>query len=559
MTDTANLAVPKPGRFWPSPEFGLGFLCFLIGLCVRFTGLTWGLPNADRWYSYHPDESMHQIVLALIHLLQGSADPQFFNYPSLSIYLTYFVYLMMCGFHLTSDATSTSYPWPLIHDLILAGRILSALAGAGCAWLGFALGKQLGGRNAGILSGLLMALLPGLVQHSHFATVDVPTCFLILLCILLTGRATTPRMLVWAAVAAGAAAATKYNGGLVLAAPIAALWFLPATKAAKRKWAVGSGLVVVAGVAFLAGCPYALINPHEFWNGGFAYELFVHPHEGAGEIFQGTGNGWWYHLTYNLPFVMTWPLLLAGFAGLSLIYKDEAKRAVLIPQLAFFGVYLFSLGFSQVRYMRYTLPLAILLAVWAGVLPELLGRLGSGKPVKRTLAGGLAGFAAIGTLNVLWPLTHDDPRDQALSTLSTRSWNAPQTATSGANEAPVEVGLLNQPWFYTPPFVPLDHIDSGGQQFESALSKDFIPRVVSVSDWLSGAAAPPDCLVYSEFETRDEERLHPDQWARLQAIFAKTYSHSDSFVNTSPLLLPGRALVPHDYLYTDPTTTLLEK
>ena len=559
MTENATPTVPRDDRPARSPEFGLGLLCFLVALAVRCLGLTWGLPDATRWYSYHPDESPHQIVGALVSLLQGSADPHFFNYPSLSIYLSYLIYLAMGALRLTSDANAVTYPWPVIHDLILAGRVLSALTGAGCAWLGFTIGGRLGGRNSGFLAGVLMALLPGLVQHSHFATVDVPTCFFVLLCLELTGRATTPKLLLWAAAAAGAAAATKYNGALVLAAPITALWFLPAAVAPPKKGRAVLSLLLVAIAVFFVGCPYALISPHEFWNGGFAYELFVHPHEGSGEIFQGTGNGWWYHLTYNLPFVMTWPVLLGGFAGLYLLSRNHEKRPLLIPQAVFFGLYLFTLGFSQVRYMRYTLPLAVLLAIWAGTLPGLRGQFRAGKPWKFTAAAVLAVFAALGTLNVLWPLTHEDPRDQAMSSLCTRSWNEPQFATGGANGAPIEVGLLNQPWFYTPPFVPLDHIDSRGQQFETTTSVNFIPRVVSIDDWLNATSAPPDRLVYSDFEIRDLQRLHPGQAAQLEALFAKNYGHQAVFVNTSPLLLPGRDFVPHDYLYPNPTITLLEK
>ena len=173
-------------RGWPAPA-----LLLALALAVRAVGLTWGLPNAGRWYSYHPDESVNQIVGAVVHLLQGDWNPHFFNYPSLSIYATWLVYQGLAIFGLTTVAPAPTYPWPLVRDIIFAGRLLSVVCGAGTAALSYGVARQLGLGRGALVAGVIVALLPGLVQHSHYATVDVPATFLVTLCVWLALRART--------------------------------------------------------------------------------------------------------------------------------------------------------------------------------------------------------------------------------------------------------------------------------------------------------------------------------------------------------------------------------
>ena len=276
---------------------------FALALIPRAFGLTWGLPNAQRFYSYHPDESVGQIVGAVVHLLQGDFNPHFFNYPSLSIYATWIIYQFLAVFGLTTNIPDAPGGWPLIRDIIFAGRLFSVATGAATATLTWAIARQLGLQRGAIVAGVTVALLPGLVQHSHYATVDVPATFFVALCVWLSLRAQTGKAILVAALVAGLAAGTKYNAGLVALVPMACAGLLPQLK---NRWALIALTPIVALLGFVVSTPYALIAPAEFWgdskNNGFAYELLVHPRLGSGDIFQNTGNGWWYHLTFNLPF-----------------------------------------------------------------------------------------------------------------------------------------------------------------------------------------------------------------------------------------------------------------
>jgi hypothetical protein len=83
----------------------LPLLLFALALCVRMVGLRWGLPSPERWYSYHPDE--RQIVASVLSLdfFSGDFNPNFFNYPSLFIYLAYIAHFLASGFGLTHTIT----------------------------------------------------------------------------------------------------------------------------------------------------------------------------------------------------------------------------------------------------------------------------------------------------------------------------------------------------------------------------------------------------------------------------------------------------------------------
>ena len=498
-------------------------LIFAIALLVRCFGLTWGLPNAERFYSYHPDESVNQIVGAVVKLLQGDFNPHFFNYPSLSIYATWLLYQFLAVLGLTTNVPDAAYPWPILRDIIFAGRLFSVATGAATAALSYGIARQLGLRRGAIIAGILVALLPGLVQHSHYATVDVPATFFVALCVWLSLRARDFKSLIIAALVAGLAAGTKYNAVVVVVVPMACALMLPELK---NRW----GLIILAPIVALFGfiltTPYALLAPAEFWgdskNNGFAYELLVHPRIGSGDIFQGTGNGWWYHLTFNLPFVMTAPLAVAAVVG----FGFAARERRFWPILIFVGLFFLSLGFSQVRFMRYLFPIAPMLcitAVWAA----------SRLPKPSVWGGALALMVVAALPGILWPFQAVDSRDMTGSV--SRDWRGKET-----------LGLVNNPWFYTPPFQPVgSNVPVEG-------------TVVTGFDVAKMRESKPFLFAISEFEYREKLRLHPDgEAAKFIKELPTVFNGKHWFYGRMPpMALPGREFVPHDYLYNSPETRL---
>lgn len=557
-------------------------LLFIVAAVPRCIGLRWGLPSAAHWYSYHPDESTNQTLGAVLRMtLGGDLNPHFFNYPSLYIYFTYLGYMVASGLGLMHPLPNNATQlWTIMYDVLLVGRVLTALFGAATVPLVYLIGRDISRRRTGLMAALFLAFLPGCVQHSHFATVDIPATFFITLALWLTVRAlqstqaTEPdaaaldtrqqlQQLMLAAGVAGLAAATKYNAGLVFIAPLLALYL----QQKRDFWKLLVPLCGVAALGFLIGCPYSVLSFREFWGegqNGFAFELFTHPRIGSAEVFQGTGNGWWYHLTFNLPFVMTWPLLLAALGGIALTTRSIRRtanaseaQASLIVLLAWTALYFLSLGLSQVRFMRYTLPLMPTLCLFAALClqelptPQRRSHRTNGKG-QMTISAVLLVIALIGTSNILFPFVMPDPHDQAAQFL------AGQTPTS------TTVGLLTPPWFWTPPFTPQnasrhDYISEAELAQLAALTGGRYHFVITGFKASALPETKPPWFVVNEMEWRDQARLHEADYENFRGQLNKDYTLKASFKNNPSLTLPGRDFVPHDFLYTNPEIQLYQR
>lgn len=547
---------------------------FTFALLIRVIGLRWGLPSAAHWYSYHPDESPRQIVGAVAGILSsGDFNPHFFNYPSLYIYLTSFAYLLMSMLGLTTTAASSA-PWPVLQDITLAGRLVTALLGAATVPVVYLIGREIRGHRLGLAAALLMALLPGHVQHSHFATVDVPATFFVALSLYFAVRALRPRdenspswsnkQLCIAAGMAGLAAATKYNGGVVIVAPIFS-WFLLARRGLIISRASFALLPAMAVLGFLIGCPYSVLSFGEFWGdckiNGVCYELMVHPRLGSGEIFKDTGNGWWYHLSFNLPFMMTWPLLIATLIGLAMAVLQRTRwrwstaisgdGAVWLPLLAWSALYCVTLGLSQVRFMRYTLPLMPAFCVFAAggvmMLRDAAGSTAGARrfriPAAFALCGALGIAALMGTATVLLPFVATDPRDAAAQFLRAQQ------------KTPTTVGLISPPWFWTPPLSLRDAPPGTGSVVTESPDGRY-KFAVTGFDTTKLQSAQPQWFIISEYEWMEKERLRDAEYEKFMDVLHRQYSLAASF----PASGAGKSeYEPHDFLYTHPVIRIYRR
>ena len=565
---------------------------FAIALALRLVGLRWGLPTSDRWYSYHPDELQTVAAVANLDFFSGDFNPNFFNYPSAFLYATYLVHTIAGGFGWLQEISKTNAMWALPHDIIWCARLVSAVLGALTASVVFLLAREVFGRDENrdhenrddfdrerhgdfsyenrddsarnvsalwpIVAGLLCALAPAHVQHSHFATVDIAATFWVALCLWLSCRAlnsNSKRDLLLAGLCAGIGAATKYNVVIVLVAPLVAALYIEYSMLRKIK--VLSGVFAVAIGGFLLGCPFSVLAPREFWgdgvNTGFAYELLVHPRQGSGDLFAQTGNGWLYHATFNLPFALTAPFAIAAFLGLLLSIEGLIKARkigigggrVVMPILAFSLLYFAAIGTSQVRFMRYTLLLLPTFAIFAALFARAFVEAFQTKSrfTKLSIATILPAFCALGTLNILSPLTQTDARDAAKNDLDAQNF-AP----------PIAVGLAdaqNPLWFTTPPLWPQDTPPGSGRNLANVQRNaryDLRPLGIDAAKLES---EKPQFFVWSEFQWREGERLNSADVRKLREALKIEYSMR-AFHNAVPLELPGRNYVPHDFLYTNP-------
>lgn len=539
----------KSGAVW-------GLAIFALALVIRLIGIGWGLPNEIRNQSLHPDEPVIWTYSQQIEPAKGDFDPGFYNYGT--FYLTVLrvatdVVRAYAGS--APNPTPTQY-WQEMGRYHLAGRVVSALAGAFMAWTVFAILRRRTSLLGAIAGGVACSLAPGLVIHSRFQTVDVlAACFLALSLFyslrLIPGGEEDPDMsLKWAALAglfAGLSAGTKYTGFLALLTLFVAILAQPKGQRLKLA-AIGIGIALSA---FFLTTPGALTNTSKFID-DTRYEI-QHTATGHGLVFVGTSPGFLYHFG-NLSAGMGVILFLTGGAGLTggLI----RRKMWIVALVAFALVYYVLIGRAEVKFFRYVIPLIPVLSVGFGWLigqaqrnPDLrwrwlvvLGIIGVGGALSQT------------AINTYW-MASQDPRDQAAVAFKTKT---PESS----------VGVVSDPWFQTPPFYPDTALPRWvpPEQRDAARRASTNPRVVQHMppdfkpyDWDIRLLEEdkPDYVVYSSFEFNDVARIadlpNLDPGSRLIADRARgfmkklreDYELQPSYGTDAPII--------HDLMYIRPT------
>jgi 4-amino-4-deoxy-L-arabinose transferase-like glycosyltransferase len=560
-----NDAAPKRS---PRPWAALLFpgAIALLALALRLWGITWALPNAGRWFSYHPDESVVVGASLRVNPLLLLLDPGFYNYGSLSLLLNGLFIHLGEWVGLVGSGPAPNAPSA---GALLTARLVTAVLGTGTCLFLYGTGRLLYGRVAGFAAALLYAVAPLAVQHGHFATVDVPATFWVAGSLYFAARHTSPerrpRDLFWAGLWAGLAAAAKYNAGIVLLAAWAA-WFVGRPRAGGRTLAVS---IAGAAVGFLAGCPGIFLNTPRFLH-DFLFEV-GHSQQGSADLFTGTPSGLIYHLTFNLAWGMGWPLVIAAIAGVGYgLYRRRPGDLVL---LAFALPYYLLIGLAQVKFARYTLPLfPPLLLLVGGWVPAAA----KGRAVGRLALGALGAAAAVAlVLSLAFDavMTRPDSRDEAAAYLR--------------DKAVPSVGFATGPWFWSPTLAPglTNPTPLLAQQaalesvsptlFPSAVLEEAVnangqliqrPRPVEWNvDLLR--STDPAAVALSEFEYADAQRINnPSARAYLTEVAAR-YPTRRIFAHTVQVFgLPVTKLnesrglptqhLPHDMLYTNPATVV---
>ncbi|HWD41573.1 MAG TPA: glycosyltransferase family 39 protein, partial [Fimbriimonas sp.] len=485
---------------------------FLLALVFRLFGIGWGLKNDLHNASYHPDEPVIFGYSRQIVPIEGQFVPHFYNYGTL--YLT----MLRVASDFTSaytgppkvkgdgwswnDPSKTDWDWVSRCDL--AGRILSALAGAATALMVCLLARRFFGDAAGGIAGLFMAIAPAHVMHSRFQTVDVMATFFLTVSLYFAAKLAEPtdqetrpiwRDALWCGVYAGLSAGTKYTGILALISLFVALLI-----ARRKGWAQALAIGVVAAfVVFFITTPGALVEFQKFKT-DVSFEM-QHTSTGHGLTFVGTGNGFAYNLVSL--FYGVGPLLVAlGVGGLAwAAYKKHKWVWVL---LAFFIPYYILIGRAEVKFIRYTLPLYPVLACGFGYGMVCAHRRGGWN---RGLVGlgilGAGGFPFGGLSTALAFTTRmmsEDPRDTAAKALKSQSG---------------DVGFVAGPWFWNPPIYPdacdpnSIAIDIKRQQMRSSTPKVSVEDNGGLPEWSTALLSDvkPSSITFSSFQAFPVLRL----------------------------------------------------
>ena len=297
---------------------------------LRLPGIRYGLPFGNL---LNPDEqSIVPRAWRMVH--GGGLDPEWFDYPTLVLYL-------LAPFQ--GWQGSPSY---------LSARLVVAALGVAAVAASWWLGRRAYGAAAGVVAAGVVAVQTTHVAYSHMAVTDVPLTLGVAasLALMISGR------LEWAGLVAGLAAGAKYPG-VFLAFPL-----LVSAWGQWRRLALSAALGVAA---FVGTSPFVAVHSElardealrvqrlarEGWL-GFEHDSFA--------LFAFSGRVWW---TFG-------PVALVAVAGLAVALR-ERRRADLALSV-FVLVYFANLLTLGAHFDRYLLPLVPALGALAGRIRPLV-------------------------------------------------------------------------------------------------------------------------------------------------------------------------------------------
>ena len=341
-----------------------------LATAIRFGPIASGLPYID-----YVDEgyALHQ---AIDLLNKRTFDTGWYGYPSLPAYLTAAamtawnpVYRNVHGRHFRNDLpsedaarTTSGYNYDLISppELILAGRAVAAGLSIGMVMLAGAIASRLRGRVAGLLAMLITALCPALVLRASNVIVDTFAAFFALLAIYFSGRIRpndklSGALAAVAGLAAGLAFASKYTAGAVFAALLALIWALPAAKKIRLRL----GLIAIGGLLF----GIAMGAPATFSK--WATVMRDVAITAANYYVIESSPGYFGQAVSTLE--LSWPLAIAGCAGVVLMLRRRPSRSMAISWLLFAMLLLAPFVTRPFQPFRNLLPLVPLFCIAAAI------------------------------------------------------------------------------------------------------------------------------------------------------------------------------------------------
>lgn len=232
----------------------------LTGVLLRLLCVPGGFPEV-----FHLDED--DVVESALYTLTGDPNPRLYKYPNLVPGLLSAVFRLLLQPGGEPESVGRAFaefqenPVPVMLAARAVTLALSLLALPGV----YGLAARLWGRTEALLASLFLCFSPLHLELSRLARVDGPgAAFTALAALAALSHVRGPSLLTLGltSLAVGAAAATKYYGGLVLVPIIALL----ATRS--LPWGVRLrsvlGLVVVSSASFVCLSPHVLLEWGEF-------------------------------------------------------------------------------------------------------------------------------------------------------------------------------------------------------------------------------------------------------------------------------------------------------
>lgn len=162
-------------KIFKNKELIILFIITILGCLIRILGTNWGLPTP-----LHPDEGT--IIDTAIRMAEHhSFEPDVFFRPDhleIKINMIAYSFISFLFYGLSVGELAQIHR----ETFILTARIITALFSTGMIFLSYSIGSKIK-KEIGLISAFLFAFFPGFIEHSHYATPDIPTGFFMLLCI----------------------------------------------------------------------------------------------------------------------------------------------------------------------------------------------------------------------------------------------------------------------------------------------------------------------------------------------------------------------------------------
>jgi dolichyl-phosphate-mannose-protein mannosyltransferase len=332
----------------------------------------------DLPYSDYIDEG-YVLNQTIDHLNRRTYDCDYYNYPPLPSYLTAAalitwgpVYRLLHGHRVYKDLPAEPLRMmPLGHnynllapvDLIVAGRIVVAVASVITVILAGMLALRLAGRQAALVAMLLCSVCPALVFRGSTMIVDsLATLFALgsVYCAeRLRSTATVSaafRHVILGATAAALAADSKYTVGVAVVPLVLVIMTRPFS--IRKKLGLLSVAAVTLAAAAIWCAPALVLHP-----GKILTELRL-----VAQLYRNVqlpNNYWQAALTES---ELGWPLITFGLAGLIAMLLSRRMRPVAAGWIVFAALVILPLVGYKHQPFRNLLPLVPLLCVAGAVL-----------------------------------------------------------------------------------------------------------------------------------------------------------------------------------------------
>ncbi|MEP6754034.1 MAG: hypothetical protein ABJA67_00925, partial [Chthonomonadales bacterium] len=288
-----------------------------------------------------------------------------------------------------------------------------------------------------------------------------------------------------------------------------------------------------------------LLNPEGFLH-DLTFEL-KKSGEGMGLLFADTPNGLYYHIVSSMRYGIGIPMLLLVLVSVGWTIRTRSKSDIYL--LLFLVPYYLVIGFSQVKFLRYIIPMLPVLSLFVGrFLAEPWPQISMLRAV-RVCGGEVATITLFITFAMVNTFSTTDSRDEA------RDWMDKNIKVGST------VAFIGIPWYFSPPLSPLFFAPSPATRRTAGEGLHF-QLIIPNGEWTPETlAANPQYFAVSEFETGDAIRIglpaaKPffEHWK--SDYIAHEFEKTPTFMGIS---LGKPEYVPNDWLYTFPRTTIYER